>query len=368
MLHTLHFTIRPAVIYLLLLLFSSVPHTADSQSWVNPSDRHADAHKKYAYARCPIGSDSLHHFVYFARDRKSIKDHPMLFHSRLDGAQIMYSWRDLEPSKGKYDFSKIIEDLDYLNSFGKKLFIQLQDVTFYSKYKAIPEYLFSQEYDGGAVERITDRGHPEGWVAKRWNSKVRSRFALLVKELGKQLDGRIEGINLQETAIGINPKIDKSFSEKAYVEELKKYMKVLRHAFSNTTTMIYANFMPGEWLPWEDKGYLKEIYRYGNEIGVGLGAPDLMPTRKGQLNHALAMMHEESYSVPLGIAVQDGNYIGITGADGDYDHNISKLNRDRPNLVPMLYEFAKEFLRVDYMFWANQDPFIEEDVLSCFSK
>ncbi|GAL34706.1 hypothetical protein JCM19240_4256 [Vibrio maritimus] len=36
--------------------------------------------------------------------------------------------------------------------------------------------------------------------------------------------------------------------------------------------MQYANFMIGEWLPWEDKGYLKSIYEYGQQIGVGLGA------------------------------------------------------------------------------------------------
>ena len=78
----------------------------------------------------------------------------------------------------------------------------------------------------------------------------------------------------------------------------------------------------GEWLPWEDKGYLRSIYQYGQEIGVGLGGPDLMVQRKGQLNHTLAMMHEYNYTVPLGIAIQDGNYIGKTGADQDYnEHN-----------------------------------------------
>ena len=122
--------------------------------------------------------------------------------------------------------------------------------------------------------------------------------------------------------------------------------------------MQYANFMPGEWLPWEDNGYLKSIYQYGEEIGVGLGAPDLMVQRKGQLNHALAMMHENSYSVPLGIAVQDGNYIGLTNSD--------QVIGERKNLVPLLHAFAKDFLNVKYMFWVDQEPYFEQDVLSCF--
>ena len=101
-------------------------------------------------------------------------------------------------------------------------------------------------------------------------------------------------------------------------------MLALKKAFPSSTTMIYANFIPGEWLPWNDKGYLRSIYQYGEEIGVGLGGPDLMVTRKGQLNHALAFMHEGQYTVPIGIAVQDGNYIGKTGADADYDESTIK--------------------------------------------
>jgi len=62
--------------------------------------------------------------------------------------------------------------------------------------------------------------------------------------------------------------------------------------------------------------------------------------------------------VPLGIAVQDGNYIGQTGSD--------RVVQDRENIVPLLHGFAREFLEVSYMFWVNQAPYFEEDVLPCF--
>jgi hypothetical protein len=38
----------------------------------------------------------------------------------------------------------------------------------------------------------------------------------------------------------------------------------------------------------------------------------------------------------------------------------------RRNLVPLLHGFAQDFLRVDYMFWADQSPYFEEDLLPCF--
>lgn len=325
----------------------------------NSSERYVDAYKKYLNAACPVEKDSIQHFVYFAKNRELIKDHPLRSHSMFKGAQIMYAWRDFERKKGKYDFSILKQDYEYLRKYNKKLFVQLQDVTFDPKYKAVPDYLLTAEYDGGAVLQYNDDDSPGGWVAKRWNKKVRERFSLLMQALGKEFDGKIEGINLQETSIGVK---DSGFSELDYVTGLKENMLALKKAFPASATMIYANFMPGEWLPGNDKGYLRGIYQYGEQIGVGLGGPDLMVTRKGQLNHALAMMHEGHYTVPLGIAVQDGNYIGETG---DIDEETKK--KPHENIVPLLHAFAKNFLKINYMFWVNQEPYFKSDVLSCFS-
>ena len=354
--------------FIALAVFLIFSTNINAQNWDNPADRYLNEYKKYLDATCPIAQDSIQHFVYFSRDRGQIINHPFLSHFSFKGAQIMYAWRELEPEKGKYDFSKIKADVEYLKKYGKKLFVQLQDATFSPKYKAIPRYLLTKEYDGGSVVQYNDEGEPEGWVAKRWNEKVRARFALLLMELGKAFDGKIEGINLQESAIGVNATTDSSFSELAYVKGLKANMRALKKAFPTSVTMIYANFMPGEWLPWNDKGYLRSIYQYGNEIGVGLGAPDLMVTRKGQLNNPLALMHEENYLVPIGIAVQDGNYIGRTGADADYNKAIGKNDQSRINLVPLLHQFAKEFLKVKYLFWGNQAPYFQKDVLPCFGE
>lgn len=325
--------------------------------WQNPVDRYKNEYSNHQNATCPIPNDNIKHFVYFAIDRDAIHNHPLLSNDRLFGAQIMYPWAKLEPKRGQYDFSAIRADYDYLKSHGKKLFVQLQDATFYSVNKGVPDYLFSAEFNGGAVHQYTDEGEEQGWVAKRWNKNVRLRFALLIKALGEEFDGKIEGINLQESAIGVSKDNDSSFTEDKYVQGLKANMLALKQAFPQSTTMQYANFVNGEWLPWEDKGYLKSLYQYGQSIGVGMGAPDLMVRRRGQLNHALAMMHENEYTVPLGIAIQDGNYIGQT--------NNTDVVSNHTNMVPMLHSFAKNFLKVDYMFWVNQEPYFSQDVLSC---
>ncbi len=359
---------KQSLTLIITLFFINVTSFTFGQTWDNPSKKYLNAYKKYLNASCPIPKDDIKHFVYFARDRESIIDHPLLSHDRFEGAQIMYSWKDLEPRKGVYIFSSIQKDYEYLKKHGKKLFIQIQDATFNRKYKAVPSYLISEEYDGGITLQYNEKGkEPDGWVAKRWNTKVRERFALFLNALGKEFDGKIEGINLQESAIGVTKEDDPSFSEEGYIKGLKANMLALKNAFPNSVTMQYANFVPGESLPWTDKGYLKGLYEYGEKIGVGLGAPDLMVTRKGQLNNPLRMMHEGKYTVPLGIAIQDGNYIGKTGADLDYNEYIDKGDSSRNKIVPLLHSFAKDFLKINYMFWVNQKPYFEEDVLPCFT-
>jgi len=353
---------------MLLFLFLGYLVTFYALGQKNPADRYVDVYKQYSGAACPVEEDSIKHFVYFARDREAIRNLPFLKVKRIAGAQIMYPWEQLEPGKGLYDFSLIREDYEYLLSHEKKLFIQLQDATFNPEYVGIPAYLLTEEYDGGATPQFDDNEVLDGWVAKRWNPHVQNRFALLLEALGKEFDGKVEGINLQESAVGINSEIDTSFTPERYAESLKINMLALKKAFPKSTTMQYANFMPGEWLPWEDKGYLRSIYQYGQEIGVGLGGPDLMVKRKGHLNHTIAMMHEYDYTVPLGIAIQDGNYIQTTGADPDYNECMDKGQNGHENIVPMLHAFAKDFLKVSYMFWVNQEPYFSEDVIPCLSK
>src|SRR4029079_17897841 len=98
--------------------------------------------------------------------------------------------------------------LAFLTSKGKKLFIQLQEASFSPQYKLVPNYLLSDEYHGGSAPQYEikneDEEHAkvEGWVARRWDPKVQERFHKLLYALGKEFDGKIEGINLPESSIG----------------------------------------------------------------------------------------------------------------------------------------------------------------------
>src|SRR5258707_15789306 len=93
----------------------------------------------------------LHHYVFFNRDRQRISDPAFLGTKAFEGAQLKYTWRELEPGKDGYDFSAIEHDLTFLTSKGMKLFLQLQDASFDPTVVNVPRYLRNDpRYNGGA--------------------------------------------------------------------------------------------------------------------------------------------------------------------------------------------------------------------------
>src|ERR1044072_1524536 len=62
-----------------------------------------------------LSAKSVHHYVFFGMDRERIKEAKSFLETpAFEGAQIAYSWRQLEQGKDNYDFSLIREDLAVL--------------------------------------------------------------------------------------------------------------------------------------------------------------------------------------------------------------------------------------------------------------
>jgi len=302
-----------------------------------------------------------HHYVFFNRDRERISEVAFLGTEAFAGAQLKYTWRELERGKDRYDFSAIQHDLMFLKSKGKKLFIQLQDVSFDPNIVNVPRYLLNDDrYNGGADKQYTikddDEEHavPEGWVARRWDPAVQDRFHKLLLALGKAFDGKVEGINLPETAVsfgGSGRLFPKGFTPATYRDATITNMIILKRAFPNSVTIQYANFMPGEWLPGKDRSYLRSVYQRAGELKVGVAGPDLLPYKPGQMSHCYPLIKEYAGKIPTGIAVQDGNY--------EY-HNPKT---GQPVTIPELVGFATEHLKVDYIFWSTEEPFYSKNLI-----
>src|SRR5690348_1438638 len=153
----------------------------------------------------PSPPNNTHNFVFFARERELLPNHPFLKIKTFDGAQITYSWKQLEPQEDVYEFEDIDADVNILKLHNMKLWIQLQDATFMPDRQAVPGYIMKEKkYNGGANPQYNSEDKIEGWVARRWDPAVQARFHKLVTTLAQRYDGVIAGINLQETSIGIS--------------------------------------------------------------------------------------------------------------------------------------------------------------------
>ena len=76
------------------------------------------------------GQNQVKNFVFFNIERHRIQEKSFLESDIFQGAQLKYTWLELEPEKDKYNFDLIQKDLDFLKSNGKELFVQIQDVSF----------------------------------------------------------------------------------------------------------------------------------------------------------------------------------------------------------------------------------------------
>ena len=309
-----------------------------------------------------VTAKPLHHFVFFGMDREKIDNNLFLETTAFEGAQVAYSWRQLEPSRDEYDFSLIRQDLSFLSSRKKKLWIQIQDVSFTDKYTFVPDYLREDpRYNGGCDHQYKldndDEEHATtaGYTARRWDPAVQERFHKLLMALGKEFDGRIEGINLAESSISVGETgrlFPKGFTFELYRDGIITNLRALKRAFPKSIALQYANFMPGEWA--NSKGYLAAVYKAARDAKVGVGGPDLFPYKPGQMKNSYVHIRASADIIPVGIAVQDGNY-----------EHINPKTHKRVT-VPDLISFATDYLKADYIFWCTEEPYFTNEVVPFF--
>jgi hypothetical protein len=278
----------------------------------------------------------------------------------FDGVQIAYSWNQLEHKKDNYDFTLIREDLELLHKYGKKLFIQIQDVSFQMKWNLSPPYLLNDTiYHGGANKQYNFKTYEEkeftelGWVARRWDPTIQKRLHKLYAALGKAFDGIVEGVNTEETAVtfGKGSLQPPGFTFIRYKDALIENMIALKASFPISTVMVYANFIPGGYLPFEDSTLLKAIYEAAWENNIAVGGPDLFPYKNEQMQNSYQFIKKSYHKVPTALAVQDGNY----------DYIIPKTKQQVK--ASDIFDFAQNYLHLIYIFWGTEQPYFNRETV-----
>ena len=181
-------------------------------------------------------------------------------------------------------------------------------------------------------------------------SRSKKRFQLLIKELATQVDGKIYGINLSETAVDFdenNPPEDFTF-DKYFSSELENISE-LRKAFHKSVVMQYVNFFPGEWN--NDHHYISRFFSYAMNYHIGLGGPDVVPYREAHMKNSYPFFHNLKGKLLTGMAIQEPDY------------TYKNPETEEPYTFSDFYQFTKGYLGANIIFWNIQEPFLSTQLV-----
>ncbi len=300
-------------------------------------------------------ASAAEHFLYTSSGNLGA-NRAIIERSDIGGVQVVYNWRQLEPEKGKYDFSAIESDLATIQGVKRKLFIQVQDRFFKPTAKNVPDYLMTDPvYGGGLAPQFDNPSENKpvgyGWVAMQWNPAVRERYQALIAALADKFDGRVYGVNLPETSIDLSTKNPPAgFTCDAYFAGEMENLAFARKAFSKSQVVQYVNFWPCEWE--NDHKYMSRLFDYAAKNNVGLGGPDIVPGRKAQMKNSYPFFNQYKGKLAyVGMAVQEPTLT--------YKNPETK----KPFTKKEFQKFAEDYLGANVIFWSSASPRAQEGSL-----
>lgn len=249
----------------------------------------------------------------------------------IQGLQIRYQWKDLEPARGQYDFSRLQRDLQTLAAVDKRLVVQLQFKSFKGgRAHYLPDYIVDPEL-GGAFR--TDTGVDVAY----WKPAVQRRLEALVDALSRQVGhhASLEAINLEETALSVKDRAFKEKYYKVYLDGLTRFAVTVKRHFPDVVVIQYVN--------WPDNHLLESAVEKLVANGIGVGGPDVFTANRKLEEGGYRLIRSVADQVPVGMAVQYENYHATTH-HGPYN----------PPGIEALDNYAREYLQADYIFWLRR--------------
>lgn len=177
------------------------------------------------------------------------------------GLAPRFTWKELEPANGQYNFDRVQLYLDWCARRGLYLIIFVEDKTFTSE-NPLPDYLASY-----AVQNSSG-----GVTTARWNVDLLARFMEMVSNLltlSKHL--AFEGISIQESAPSLSAAAMKASGYDAV--KYRSYYSAVAQLFTSSSARFFPNlnFFPSK------QTYIRDVLlNLGGLGGIG-GYTDTLP-------------------------------------------------------------------------------------------
>jgi hypothetical protein len=248
----------------------------------------------------------------------------------VTGIQLRYNWADLERDEGRYDFTPIERDLAAATRAGLQLVAVIQDKSFNAE-MPLPQYLHGKYMMRGK----------RGYTALRWDPYVVERMNALVAKLGEAFDCNpgFEGIAFQETALSVDQDVMQAngYSPQKYRDALEQVLRSATKSLPRSRVFWYMNFIPA------GQQYIAEIAEDVAGTGVVMGGPDILPDNRALTRRTYPLYERFGDRMKLFGSMQNDSFRhrrAIPAPGGDPYWSMEDL-----------YEYARDRLHVDYVFW-----------------
>jgi hypothetical protein len=228
------------------------------------------------------------------------------------------------------------------------MYVEVLDRFFQPTARYLPGYLLEEpQYGGGLARQVQTEPAMSGWVARQWDPRVRARFQALLKALARRFDGRIRGIILTETAVSFDHDRPVDFDCDRYFAAEEENALAARRAFRRSYVVQYVNFWPCE--SGSSRRYMSRFFDFAAANRIGVGGPDVVPWRPGQMLNSYAYIRVYQDKVPVvAMAVQEPTLEYLKPATA------------KPFTRQEFERFAITYLGVDDLFWSKDSPWLRD--------
>ena len=275
-----------------------------------------------------------------------------LKNSGVKGVVVRYLWKDLEPTMDKYNFTRIKQHLDLLQSVGLKMVIFIDDKAF-SGPTPLPSYLMANS-DYYFINTLGAHS------ATRWNPYVLTRFNSLFTKMGAQFDSHpaLEGVTYQETSsqLSASTVTVPPYDPVLYKETIIRTLTNQATAFPKSNVFWMMNFIGSGYHNGvfmknpESQALIRDIANATMPLGVIMGGPDILPESTSLTTRVYPFYNEFSAKgMKLFGSVQNDSY--------REQHATSTGSVVYPTKfwTPLeIFQYGRDELHTSYIFWNNK--------------
>jgi hypothetical protein len=256
----------------------------------SPGQPPVTARKHYPGHYISIGDGSSRRTTYWKHISASQPN--LLTLPGVQGTQLRFSWKELEPEFGVYHFGDVKASYpDTEKSIraelwrhrqvpgNKQLMVLIEDKSFAGGGIPVPSYMNDPMY----VQPTTTGGY----CACRWNTYVVERWNALTAALGAALDSEpnFYGWGCTETALSMSAasRAAANYNDVAYRDALIDTLLAASDAFPTSRIFWYTNFFPTISQDYRLQEVANAIKNYqGGNHGILMGGPDILPDGTSQ--------------------------------------------------------------------------------------